>query len=200
MVLPNLRKFVLPQVAKHRCRKIEEDTLLVGEDSAEFVLSKQKISSWVYFTGILGVVLYILDVAWIDNSTGYGKVFIDALSSISDSPELPKETKEVAFCTSIQKIRNEDSTKVNATSILVWVLIEQRLTYRRLAIRYGEAFEAVKNRTSVIPFAAILDGRQKLPEGYLGISAVAIFLNNGIDVRGLLRSPTYAGCQFRLHW
>ncbi|MEB3359065.1 MAG: NnrU family protein [Synechococcales bacterium] len=33
---------------------------------------------------------------------------------------------------------------------------------RRLASRYGEAFQAVKQRTSVIPFAAILDGRQSL--------------------------------------
>ncbi|RWW26508.1 hypothetical protein GW17_00009102 [Ensete ventricosum] len=32
---------------------------------------------------------------------------------------------------------------------------------RRLALRYGEAFEVLKSRTSVIPFAAILDGRQK---------------------------------------
>jgi uncharacterized membrane protein len=33
---------------------------------------------------------------------------------------------------------------------------------RRMALRYGEAFEAVKARTSVIPFRAILDGRQQL--------------------------------------
>ncbi|CAA0813278.1 15-cis-zeta-carotene isomerase- chloroplastic [Striga hermonthica] len=37
---------------------------------------------------------------------------------------------------------------------------------RRLGIRYGEAFEVVKKRTSEVPFAAILDGRQKLPESY----------------------------------
>lgn len=37
---------------------------------------------------------------------------------------------------------------------------------RRLAIRYGEGFEAVKKRTSIVPFAAILDGRQKLPKDY----------------------------------
>eukprot|EP00290_Baffinella_frigidus_P002102 CAMPEP_0180181838 /NCGR_PEP_ID=MMETSP0986-20121125/40335_1 /TAXON_ID=697907 /ORGANISM="non described non described, Strain CCMP2293" /LENGTH=386 /DNA_ID=CAMNT_0022135145 /DNA_START=7 /DNA_END=1167 /DNA_ORIENTATION=+ len=35
---------------------------------------------------------------------------------------------------------------------------------RRLQDRYGEAFEAVKSRTSVVPFAAIADGRQQLPE------------------------------------
>jgi len=33
---------------------------------------------------------------------------------------------------------------------------------RRLAARYGDAFEAVQQRTSVIPFAAILEGRQSL--------------------------------------
>lgn len=37
---------------------------------------------------------------------------------------------------------------------------------RRLASRYGEAFEVLKKRTSVMPFAAIVDGRQKLPKDY----------------------------------
>ena len=37
---------------------------------------------------------------------------------------------------------------------------------RRLGLRYGKAFEDVKSRTSVVPFAAILDGRQKLPKDY----------------------------------
>ncbi|KAL6549302.1 hypothetical protein OROHE_008419 [Orobanche hederae] len=66
---------------------LPEKELLVGEDSAVFELAKQKISSWVYFTGVLGVVLFILEVAWIDNSTGFGKDFINAVSTISDSPE-----------------------------------------------------------------------------------------------------------------
>ncbi len=33
---------------------------------------------------------------------------------------------------------------------------------RRLSLRYGEAFETVKQRTSIIPFLAIIDGRQSL--------------------------------------
>jgi len=37
---------------------------------------------------------------------------------------------------------------------------------RRLAAKYGKAFEEVKGRTSVVPFAAILDGRQQLPPDY----------------------------------
>ena len=46
---------------------------------------------------------------------------------------------------------------------------------RRLAQRYGEAFEAVKARTSVIPFRAVVDGRQSikwqefLRPAYLGV-------------------------------
>lgn len=61
---------------------------LVGEDSAAFELGKQKVSSWIYFSLILGVVLFVLDVAWIDNSTGFGKDFISAVSSLSESPEV----------------------------------------------------------------------------------------------------------------
>ncbi|MBU7581421.1 MAG: hypothetical protein KAF91_00650 [Nostoc sp. TH1S01] len=50
---------------------------------------------------------------------------------------------------------------------------------RRLSQRYGEAFELVKQRTSIIPFKAIIDGRQSilwqefLRPAYLG---VAIFV------------------------
>lgn len=65
-----------------------KDSGLVGEDSAAFEVGEQKISSWVYFTVILGVVLFVLNVVWIDNSTGYGKAFIDAVSGLSDSHEV----------------------------------------------------------------------------------------------------------------
>lgn len=47
---------------------------------------------------------------------------------------------------------------------------------RRMLARYGEAFEAVKARTSVVPFAAIVQGRQTLSlteflrPSYLGVA------------------------------
>lgn len=53
---------------------------------------------------------------------------------------------------------------------------------RRLEQRYGEAFLAVKARTSVIPFLAVLDGRQtlKLQEflrpAYLGVLGFVLLL------------------------
>jgi zeta-carotene isomerase len=37
---------------------------------------------------------------------------------------------------------------------------------RRLRDKFGENAEAVFDRTSVIPFQAIVDGRQKLPDNY----------------------------------
>ena len=52
---------------------------------------------------------------------------------------------------------------------------------RRLAARYGEAFGKVKARTSIIPFKAIIDGRQTLKwqeylrPAYIG---VAIFCDD----------------------
>lgn len=53
---------------------------------------------------------------------------------------------------------------------------------RRLGDRYGNAFEAVKARTSVIPFLAILQGRQPLELGefirpaYLGVAVFVLGL------------------------
>lgn len=52
----------------------------------------------------------------------------------------------------------------------------------RLEKRYGEAFLSVKSRTSVIPFLAIIDGRQSLKwqeflrPAYLGVAAFILLL------------------------
>lgn len=53
---------------------------------------------------------------------------------------------------------------------------------RRLQNRYGEAFESVKQRTSIIPFLAILQGRQTLKwqeflrPAYLGVAVFILLL------------------------
>lgn len=224
----------------------------------------------------------MLDVAWLDNSTGYGKAFIDAVSGLSDSHEVVMLILIVIFATvhsglaslrdSGEKLIGERAFRVLFAGVslplvvstvvyfinhrydgqqlwqlqnvpglhqLLWLssfisffflypstfnLLEvaavdkpkmhlwetgiMRITRhpqmvgqviwciahtiwignsvavaasiglighhlfgvwngdRRLAIRYGEDFEAVKRRTSIFPFAAILDGRQKLPKDY----------------------------------
>jgi uncharacterized membrane protein len=52
----------------------------------------------------------------------------------------------------------------------------------RLQNRYGEAFESIKKRTSIIPFLAILQGRQKLKwqeffrPAYLGVAVFVLLL------------------------
>ncbi|MCX7596600.1 MAG: NnrU family protein [Fischerella sp.] len=53
---------------------------------------------------------------------------------------------------------------------------------RRLGWHYGEAFAAVKQRTSIIPFVAIIDGRQALQwreflrPAYLGVAVFVLLL------------------------
>lgn len=61
---------------------------LVGEDAAVFDVNSQKTSSWLLFTAILGVVLALLYVVWIDPETGYGGPFIDAISSLTSNHEV----------------------------------------------------------------------------------------------------------------
>ncbi|WMV56691.1 hypothetical protein MTR67_050076 [Solanum verrucosum] len=291
----------------------KDEILVVGEDSAEFELSKQKISSWVYFTGILGVVLYVLNVVWIDNSTGFGKSFIDSVSSISDSPEIVMLSLTLIFAivhSGLASLRDKGEELIGERAFrvlfagvslplavstiayfinhrydgvqlwqlnsiagiheLVWIsnfisffflypstfnLLEvaavdkpkmhlwetgiMRITRhpqviwclahtlwignsvavaasvglighhlfgawngdRRLAIRYGEAFEVVKNRTSIIPFTAILDGRQKLPEDYYKEFIRLPYLSiTALTLGAYFLHPIMQAASYRLHW
>ncbi|MBA0710751.1 hypothetical protein Golax_010019 [Gossypium laxum] len=322
----------------------DEPLPLVGEDSAAFDLGTQNIVSWVYFTIILGVVLFVLDVIWIDNSTGFGKAFIDAVSTLSDSHEivmlalilifatvhsglasfrdmgeklLGKRAYRVLFAgvslplavstvvyfinhrydgvqlwqlqngpgvhqlvwlsnfisffflypstfnllevaavdqpkvhlweTGIMRITRHPQGSSHRTlsvpsSILpycipvvnslsfqmvgqviwclahtIWIgnsvavaasvgLIGHHLFGvwngdRRLAVRHGEAFEVVKKRTSIIPFAAILDGRQKLPKDYykefIRLPYLAI---TAMTLGAYFLHPVMQAASFRLHW
>lgn len=294
-----------------------ETAELVGEDSAEFDLAEQKVSSWVYFGGVLGVVLFLLDVLWIDNSTGFGKVFIDSISSVTESPEVvmllltivfavvhsglaslrdPGEKligerafrvlfaglslplavstivyfinhrydgvqlwqlqgvpglHEVAWISNfisffflypstfnLLEVAAVDKPKMHLweTGIMritrhpqmvgqviwclahtIWIgnsvavaasvgLIGHHLFGvwngdRRLAIRYGEAFESVKSRTSVFPFAAIINGRQKLPKDfYREFLRLPYLTITGLTLGAYLAHPLMQAASFRLHW
>ncbi|KAK9062496.1 hypothetical protein SSX86_019683 [Deinandra increscens subsp. villosa] len=317
---------LLPSNCLMKSRRVfvlgESDTsvskdVLVGEDSADFDLAKQKITSWIYFTGVLGVVLFILDIAWLDNSTGFGKVFIDSLSAVSDSPEIVMFLLTLIFAivhSGLASLRDPGEKLIGerafrvlfaGTSLplavstivyfinhrydgvqlwqlqsvpwlhhLLWVtnfisffflypstfnLLEvaavdkpkmhlwesgiMRITRhpqlagqvmwclahtvwignsvavaasvglighhlfgawngdRRLKIRYGEAFDIVKSRTSIIPFAAILDGRQKLPKDYykefIRLPYLAI---TGLTLGAYFAHPLMQAASYRLHW
>ncbi|KAF0888034.1 hypothetical protein E2562_009616 [Oryza meyeriana var. granulata] len=260
----------------------EDGGTLVGEDSATFRLGDQRVASWVYFGGILAVVLWGLNVLWIDPATGVGTRFLEAVAAVSHSHEVTMLLLTIIFAIvhsgmanlreTGEKIIGERAYRVMFAGIslplavstvvyfinhrydgiqlwqvqgisgiheLVWLssfisffflypstfnLLEvaavdkpkfhmwetgiMRITRhpqmvgqviwclahtlwignsvavvasiglighhlfgvwngdRRLASRYGEAFKVLKKRTSVMPFAAIIDGRQKLPKDY----------------------------------
>ncbi|KAI9115170.1 hypothetical protein K1719_014183 [Acacia pycnantha] len=294
-----------------------KDSSLVGEDSAAFDLEEQKIPSWIYFTVILGVVMFVLDVVWIDNSTGYGKAFIEAVSEISDSHEVVMlililifagvHSGMASFRDTAEKLIGERAYRVLFAGIslplavsmvvyfinhryeglqlwqvqnvpgvhqLLWLvnfisffflypstfnLLEvaavdkpkihlwetgiMRITRhpqmvgqviwclahtiwignsvavaasvgliahhlfgvwngdRRLARRYGEDFETVKARTSIVPFAAILDGRQKLPKDYYREFIRLPYLTiTAITLGAYFAHPLMQAASFKLHW
>lgn len=68
---------------------------------------------------------------------------------------------------------------------------------QRLKAKYGDAFEDVKARTSIVPFAAILDGRQKLPDNFYTeflrwpYLAVTIFTVGAYLAHPLMQSASY---------
>ncbi|KAI4988392.1 hypothetical protein ZWY2020_030022 [Hordeum vulgare] len=72
---------------------------------------------------------------------------------------------------------------------------------RRLASRYGEAFDVLKKRTSVVPFAAIVDGRQKLPDDYykefIRLPYVTIV---ALTLGAYFAHPLMQAASYRLPW
>lgn len=291
--------------------------MIVGEDSARFELGEQKPSSWIYFTVVLGVVLFVLDVVWIDEGTGVGKGFVEVVERVSGSPEVAMLSLTLIFAlvhSGLASLRDVGEKLIGervfrvifaAVSLplalstvvyfinhrydgiqlwqlqsvpglhqLVWFssfvsfiflypstfnLLEvaavekpkmhlwetgiMRITRhpqmvgqviwclahtlwigssvavaasiglighhlfgvwngdRRLAIRYGEAFERVKSRTSIIPFAAIFDGRQQLPKDYyrefLRVPYLTII---ALTLGTYFAHPIMQASSYKLHW
>ncbi|CAI8618532.1 unnamed protein product [Vicia faba] len=310
-------KLVARASSEEHATEVIHDSGFVGEDAATFHLDKQKLSSWLYFTAILGVVLFVLNLIWIDDSTGFGKVFVDTISGISDTHELVilvlilifagVHSGLASFRDSGEKLIGERAYRVlfAGTSLplaltmivyfinhrydglqlwqvqdvpgvhqLVWLsnfisffflypstfnLLEvaavdkpklhlyetgiMRITRhpqmvgqvmwclghtvwignsvavaasfaliahhlfgvwngdRKLSDRYGEDFEMVKGRTSVVPFAAILDGRQKLPKDfYKEFIRLPYFTITAITLGAYFAHPLMRAASFKLHW
>ncbi|KAI4377750.1 hypothetical protein MLD38_015328 [Melastoma candidum] len=292
----------------------------VGEDSARFELGEQSVASWAYFAGILGTVLFVLNVTWINDGTngfGLGRAFLDLVSSVSDSPEvvmllltvifglvhsglaslrdsgekligerafrvlfagvsLPLALSTVVYFINhrydgvqlwqlqgtpglhealwlanfisffflypstfnLLEVAAVDKPKMHLweTGIMritrhpqmvgqviwclahtIWIgnsvavaaslgLIGHHLFGvwngdRRLAIRYGEAFDIVKSRTSVVPFSAILEGRQKLPKDYYKEFIRLPYLTiTALTLGAYFAHPLMQSASFGLHW
>ncbi|PNH02166.1 15-cis-zeta-carotene isomerase, chloroplastic [Tetrabaena socialis] len=72
---------------------------------------------------------------------------------------------------------------------------------RRLKAKYGEAFEAVKARTSTLPFAAILDGRQQLPPDYWReFVRVPYLAVTALTIGAYWAHPLMQAASFSLKW
>lgn len=72
---------------------------------------------------------------------------------------------------------------------------------QRLARKYGPAFEEVKGRTSIVPFAAIMDGRQKLPPDYYReFLRVPYFVIIAVTVGAYFSHPLMQLGSYSLHW
>ena len=79
----------------------------------------------------------------------------------------PQAMGQILWCIA-HSIWLGSSTAVAASTILIaHHLFSIWHGDRRLQTRHGEAFEIIQSRTSVIPFAAMLDGRQQVPDDYI---------------------------------
>lgn len=296
---------------------LSDEAMPVGEDSAVFELGEQKVSSWIYFTLILGSVLFALNALWLSPSTGYGTVFADAVSGVTESKEISMLILIFIFAivhSGMASLRDEGerllgeriyrvlfagiSLPLAVSTVvyfinhrydgiqmwqlqgvpglheLVWAssfvsflflypstfnLLEvaavdkpkmhlwesgvMRITRhpqmvgqviwclahtlwignsvvaaasiglighhlfgvwngdRRLKTRYGEAFESLKSRTSVVPFVAILDGRQKLPKDYYKEFIRLPYLTlSALTLGAYFAHPLMQASSYGLHW
>jgi len=88
----------------------------------------------------------------------------------------PQMVGQVIWCVAHTLWLGTSFTLVTSIGLILHHLFGVWHGDRRLSQRYGEAFELVKQRTSIIPFQAIIDGRQSLHwqeflrPAYLGVA------------------------------
>jgi len=88
----------------------------------------------------------------------------------------PQMVGQVIWCVAHTLWLGTSFTLVTSIGLVLHHLFGVWHSDRRLSQRYGEAFELVKQRTSIIPFQAIIDGRQSLHwqeflrPAYLGVA------------------------------
>eukprot|EP01018_Ginkgo_biloba_P003750 Gb_17186 [translate_table: standard] len=72
---------------------------------------------------------------------------------------------------------------------------------RRMSTRFGEALDLVKKCTSIVPFAAILDGRQKLPKSYYKeFVRLPFFTIVALTLGVYFAHPFFREASYNLHW
>ena len=94
----------------------------------------------------------------------------------------PQMVGQVIWCITHTLWLGTTFTVVTSVGLILHHLFAVWHGDRRWRARYGEAFEAVKSRTSVIPFWAVIQGRQSLQleellrPAYLGVTLFVLLL------------------------
>ncbi|CAI7754877.1 unnamed protein product, partial [Closterium sp. NIES-53] len=78
----------------------------------------------------------------------------------------PQMTGQLLWCVAHMLWIGSSFTAVTSLGLCLHHLFGVWHGDQRLDKKYGEAFDEVRKRTSIVPFAAILDGRQQLPPDY----------------------------------
>jgi uncharacterized membrane protein len=140
-----------------------------------------KVTVWV-FSAISFLFLYpatfnLLEIAAIEKPEVH--LYETGIIRISRHPQM---VGQVIWCAAHTLWLGTTFTLLTSLGLIAHHLFAVWHGDSRLEKRYGEAFLAVKSRTSVIPFLAILDGRQTLKwqeflrPAYLGVVAFILLL------------------------
>lgn len=130
------------------------------------------ILSAISFIFLYPATFNLLEIAAIQKPQVY--LFETGIIRITRHPQM---VGQVIWCIAHTLWLGTSFTLVTSLGLIAHHLFAVWHGDRRLSQRYGAAFEAVKARTSVIPFLAIADGRQTLKwqeflrPAYLGIAA-----------------------------
>ena len=130
------------------------------------------ILSFISFLFLYPATFNLLEIAAVQKPQVY--LFETGIIRITRHPQM---VGQVIWCIAHTLWLGTSFTLVTSVGLIAHHLFAVWHGDRRLAKKYGEAFDKVKARTSVIPFKAVLDGRQTLKwqefarPAYVGVTA-----------------------------
>ena len=133
------------------------------------------ILSFISFLFLYPATFNLLEIAAVQKPQVY--LFETGVIRITRHPQM---VGQVLWCIAHSLWLGTTFTLLTSVGLIAHHLFAVWHGDRRLTKRYGEAFVQVKDRTSVIPFKAIIDGRQKfkwqefLRPAYLGVTAFVL--------------------------
>ena len=130
------------------------------------------ILSFISFLFLYPATFNLLEIAAVKKPQVY--LFETGIIRITRHPQM---VGQVIWCIAHTLWLGTTFTIVTSIGLIAHHLFAVWHGDRRLANKYGEAFEKVKARTSIIPFKAVIDGRQTLKwqefmrPAYVGVTA-----------------------------